>query len=205
MTTVKFCGIRCESEVDAAIHVGCDLIGLNFVFRSPRYVNTDVASKIVRSFGSKMLFVGVFRDSNETEVRRVLDAMALDFLQFSGTESAAFCDSFDLPYIKVIHVTESFNFESGRSAYPNAFAVLLDSTSELGGGSGKTFDWTQFPRSLDTKVILAGGLNPNNVADAIRQTHPWGVDVASGIENSDHSKNRDKMIRFMRGVRNVAA
>ena len=205
MTAVKFCGLRSESDVDSAIHAGCDLIGLNFVPRSPRLVDTKIASEIVASFGSKMLFVGVFKDPTESEVFDILDGVALDFLQFSGGESADFCDVFEFPYIKVMHVTESFNFEKERSRFPDAFAYLLDSNSELGGGSGKTFDWQQFPKSPDAKVILAGGLTPNNVATAIHETHPWGVDVASGIENEDHSKNRDQMVRFLQEVRNVAA
>lgn len=205
MTVVKFCGLRTESEVDAAIHVGCDLVGLNFVPRSPRLINTLIASEIVANFGTKMLFVGVFKDPDESEVRGVLEGVALDFLQFSGDETADFCAAFEFPYIKVMHVTDSFDFEKERSRFAGAFAYLLDSMSELGGGSGKTFDWEQFPRSTGAKVILAGGLTPNNVATAIHQTRPWGVDVASGIENEDHSKNREQMVRFMQGVRNVAA
>ena len=205
MTAVKFCGLRNESEVNAAVHVGCDLIGLNFVPRSPRVVDHELASEIVASHGSKILFVGVFKDPSEIEVRSVLDALPLDFLQFSGDESPEFCDSFNWPYIKGMHVTESFSFDSERAQYPNAFAYLLDSVSELGGGSGASFDWERFPDRPNAKVILAGGLNSNNVADAIRRTRPWGVDVASGIENEDHSKNRELMVRFMQGVRNVAA
>ncbi len=205
MTAVKFCGIRSASDVEAAVHVGCDLVGINFVPKSPRFVDTEVASKIVTSYGSKMLFVGVFKDPSETEVRDTLDSLALDFLQFSGDEPADFCDSFGWPYIKGMHVTDKFDFERECALFPNAFAYLLDSVSELGGGSGTTFDWNQFPRSAQAKVVLAGGLNPNNVADAIHKTRPWGVDVASGIENDDHSKNRELMVRFMQGVRNVEA
>lgn len=203
MTAVKFCGLRNESEVESAIHVGCDLVGLNFVPRSPRFVDVIKASELVASFGMKMVFAGVFKDPTETEVCRVLDEIALDFLQFSGDETPDLCDSFDMPYLKGIHVTESFDFEEERERYPNAFAYLLDSWSELGGGSGRAFDWERFPKDSDAKLILAGGLKPNNVADAVRRTHPWGVDVASGIENEDHSKSRELMIRFMQGVRNV--
>ncbi len=205
MTAVKFCGLRSVSDVEAAIHVGCDLIGLNFVSLSPRFIDHTIASEIVASYGSKMLFVGVFKDPSETDVRNILDSLALDFLQFSGDEPADLCDSFGWPYIKGMHVTDEFDFERESALFPNAFAYLLDSASELGGGSGTAFDWDQFPRSAQAKVVLAGGLNPNNVADAIHKTRPWGVDVASGIENDDHSKNRELMVRFMQGVRNVAA
>ena len=205
MTAVKFCGLRSESDVDAAIRAGCDLIGLNFVPRSPRFVETDQASELVIAFGSKMLFVGVFKDPTASEVHLVLDSIALDFLQFSGEEAPDFCDSFDMPYVKGMHVTETFDFAREQERFPNAFAFLVDSSSELGGGSGKTFDWERFPRDSNAKVILAGGLNPNNVADAVRQTRPWGVDVASGIENDDYSKNRQLMVRFMQGVTNVPA
>lgn len=205
MTAVKFCGLRIEADVESAIRVGCDLVGLNFVPNSPRAIDPTAAAELVATFGSKMVFTGVFKDPSETEVGDVLAAVALDFLQFSGTESATFCDSFNMPYLKSIHVDESFDFERERGLYPNAFAYLLDSMSELGGGSGKTFDWEQFPIDTDVKVILAGGLQPNNVAAAIEQTRPWGVDVASGIENNDYSKNRELMVQFMHGVRNVPA
>ena len=205
MTAVKFCGLRSESDIVAAIHAGCDLIGLNFVPRSPRFIDIDHASELVISFATKMLFVGVFKNPTESEVRSVLERVALDFLQFSGEEAPDFCDLFEMPYVKVIHVTEEFNFKQARERFPSAFAYLLDSWSELGGGSGKAFDWDQFPKDSDAKVILAGGLNPINVADAVHQTHPWGVDVASGIENDEHYKDRELMVRFMQGVRNVSA
>ncbi|MCY3857920.1 MAG: phosphoribosylanthranilate isomerase [Gammaproteobacteria bacterium] len=205
MTAVKFCGLRSEADVETAICVGCDVVGLNFVSASPRVIDTVTASKIVGSFGSNMLFTGVFKDQSESEIRRVLNDVALDFLQFSGDESAAFCDSFDMPYLKGLKVSDSFDFEQARDQFPRAFAYLLDSMSDLGGGSGKTFDWKQFPTDADAKVILAGGLTPSNVAMAIQETRPWGVDVASGIENDDHSKNRELMVQFMQGVRNVSA
>ncbi|MCY4129087.1 MAG: phosphoribosylanthranilate isomerase [Gammaproteobacteria bacterium] len=205
MTAVKFCGLRSDLDVQAAIHAGCDLVGLNFVPLSPRYIDIDKSAELVSSFGSKMLFVGVFKNPTESEVHLILERIALDFLQFSGDETSNFCDSFDMPYVKVMHVTETFDFNRERDRFPNAFAYLLDSSSELGGGSGKTFDWERFPTDSDAKVILAGGLNPNNVADAVNQLRPWGVDVASGIENDDHSKNRELMVRFMQGVRNVSA
>ena len=205
MTAVKFCGLRIETEVESAIRVGCDLVGLNFVPNSPRVIDPTTAAELVATFGSKMVFTGVFKDPSETEVGDVLEAVTLDFLQFSGTESATFCDSFNMPYLKSIHVDEAFDFERERDLHPNAFAYLLDSMSELGGGSGRKFDWGQFPIDTDVKVILAGGLQPNNVAAAIEQTRPWGVDVASGIENDDYSKNRELMVQFMHGVRNVPA
>lgn len=205
MTAVKFCGLRTESDVDAAVRVGCDLIGLNFVYESPRVVDVPNAAEIVASFGSKTLFTGVFKNPSDSEVRRVLDQVALDFLQFSGEEPAEFCGSFDMPYLKSIHVGESFDFEREHDRYADAFAYLLDTVSELGGGSGNTFDWDQFPANPSVKVILAGGLNPNNVASAIKHTRPWGVDVASGIENDDYFKNRELMVRFMQGVRSVPA
>ncbi len=204
MTAVKFCGLRSNADVDAAIHVGCDLIGLNFVTRSPRFIDVATATEVVSTYGSKMLFVGVFKDPSEAEVRAVIDVIALDFLQFSGDESSDFCDSFELPYLKALHVGESFDFEQQRERFPSAFAYLLDSVSELGGGSGERFDWERFPSATDAKVFLAGGLNPDNVANAISQTKPWGVDVASGIEEDNHAKSRNLMTRFIQGVRSVS-
>ncbi len=203
MTIVKFCGIRNQIELDHAIGVGCDLVGLNFVSHSPRVVDVEAASAMVASRRDASLFVGVFMDPAESEVRRVLTEVDLDFLQFSGNETESFCELFNLPYIKSFKMLKSLDFVRESKKYPNTFAYLLDSASKMGGGSGKTFDWTQFPASSDRRVLLAGGLTPENVGDAIAQTNPWGVDVASGIECTGYRKSYKRMQRFILATRRV--
>ena len=105
--------------------------------------------------------------------------------------------------MKTINVSESFDFARERERFPHVFAFLLDAPVREGGGTGTTFDWIRFPRDQECKVFLAGGLNPENVADAIRETRPWAVDVASGIEAEDRSKSRTRMVNFMQEVRSV--
>ena len=205
MTIVKFCGLRKEQEVEHAKRLGCDLIGLNFVPESPRYIGEDAAQEIVGSLQNQVLFVGVFRNSTKESVARILEKVDLDFLQFHAVESAEFCESFKLPYIKSLAVGHDFDFDSISKEHQNAYAFLLDSPSELGGGSGTTFGWKQFPPDSNRRLILAGGLNPENVASAIATTRPWGVDVASGIEGEEHRKDADLMTRFIQEVRNVSA
>lgn len=205
MTIVKFCGMRRRHDIEHAKRLGCDLIGLNFVQASPRYIEPSEAREIVDVLQDQVLFVGVFKDANEEVVNQVLERVELNFLQFHAAESAAFCESFKLPYIKSIAVARDFDFAALSEQHPNAYAFLLDSPSATGGGSGETFSWDQFPQDSKRRVILAGGLNPENVASAIKQTQPWGVDVASGIEGEEHQKDTDLMTRFIHEVRNVPA
>ena len=203
MTVVKFCGLRTSEETAGAIEAGCDLIGLNFVKTSPRFIEPDAAKEIVLQYHHRTQFVGVFMDSNTAAVESAVDEIHLSFLQFSGSESDEFCHQFGVPYIKVFHVSDNFDFEQYKMRFPNAWAYMLDTASSLGGGSGKTFDWNQFPKSNQSKLFLAGGLRPENVGEAINKTQPWGVDVASGIETRGHMKHRDKMIHFMQAVRDA--
>ena len=201
MTLVKFCGLRTVEDTAAAIATGCDLIGLNFVPSSKRYLSIESAIEIVRAHKNRTTFVGVFMNATRKEINAVLHAVNLDFLQLHGAESAEFCASFKLPYIKSLQVDSAFDFNSCCARYPDAFAFLLDSPSEQGGGSGETFDWSVVPRETSIKVILAGGLSPDNVEEAIATTQPWAVDAASGIEGDDGFKDNGLMVRFMNAVK----
>ena len=205
MTVVKFCGLRSPEDVGEAVHSGCDLIGLNFVGSSPRCITQETASAIAESHRSSIVFVGVFHDPDASEVDAILSHVDISFLQFSGEESEDFCNSFGVPYIKTMHVGETFDFDRERDKHTTAWAYLLDTATPLGGGTGKTFDWELFPASADAKILLAGGLTPENVGQAITQLNPWGVDVASGIENAQKKKDRSKMVRFMDAVQRVRA
>ena len=200
MTVVKFCGFRTQEEIQAAISVGCDLIGLNFVSQSPRYIETETASELSEAYQTRMQFVGVFQNAESTVVKDIVDSVRLTFLQFHGEEPPEYCRSFRRPYIKSFHVDESFDFQVASATYQDAFALMLDSPSELGGGSGVSFDWTKFPQA-DQKIFLSGGLNPGNVREAIETCSPWAVDVASGIEDENRYKHKESMIRFMNAVR----
>ena len=200
MSIVKFCGFKQVEDVEQAISVGCDLVGLNFVEASPRYINIQDAATICQTLKNRMLFVGVFMNHAENEVFEVLDSVKLSFLQFHGAESPEFCRSFDRPYIKSFHVNAEFDFDEARKSYEDAFAWMLDTPSPLGGGSGRSFDWSRFPIG-ESHVFLSGGLSDANVQEALNACKPWGVDVASGIEEESHQKSHQKMIRFMDAIR----
>ncbi|MYD43752.1 MAG: phosphoribosylanthranilate isomerase [Gammaproteobacteria bacterium] len=204
MTMTKLCGFRTQETVRHAVELQCDFIGLNFVPTSPRFVTLENAAAIVRQNRNETAFVGVFMDQAEEDIRSTLQRVKLDYLQFHGNETASFCDGFDKPYIRALNVSESFDFPTIAEQYPNAYAFLLDAAGK-GGGSGETFNWHRFPKATSKRVILAGGLRPDNVGEAIRTTNPWGVDVASGIENTNHTKNLALMTQFMQEVRRVSA
>lgn len=205
MTVVKFCGLRRAEEVNHAKRLGCDLVGLNFVPASPRFLSANDAKKLVDSVRNKVQFVGVFRNVSNEDVCRTLAKVDLDFLQFHGTESADFCESFEMPYIKSVAVNEEFDLIKVSDEHPKAFAFLLDSPSTIGGGTGTSFAWERFPKSPNRRVLLAGGLHADNVSEAVSQVKPWGVDVASGIEGEHHKKDLQLMSRFIHEVRSVSA
>lgn len=192
---VKVCGITTPADAVLAADAGVDAIGINFFAGSPRAVSTDQAVAISTVLPAKVAVVGVFVDPSEATVREALGNARLDILQFHGHEPAAFCRQFDTPYVKAVGVEAGFDFDTWQRGYADARALMLDSS--LGGRSGGTgvpFDWTLWPRS-DRLLVLAGGLNPDNVAEAIRRTRPFAVDVASGVEGDTKGRKDPARLR----------
>ena len=181
--------------------VGADAIGLNFHPPSPRAVSHEAAPRIVAALPPFVAAVGVFVDPQPDLVAAVLRRVRLDCLQFHGDESAEVCRSFGIPYVKAAGVGEGFQFDALASRYPDAQAFLLDTLDPIvKGGSGRSFDWTTWPRSKKP-LILAGGLTPDNVADAVATTRPYAVDVASGVEGPTKGrKDAERVTRFMLAV-----
>ena len=180
---------------------GADAIGLNFYPPSPRAVSHEAAPRIVAALPPFVAAVGVFVDPQPDLVAAVLRRVRLDCLQFHGDESAELCRSFGTPYVKAAGVGEGFQFDALASRYPDAQAFLLDTLDPIvKGGSGRSFDWTAWPRSK-RPLILAGGLTPDNVADAVATTRPYAVDVASGVEGPTKGrKDAERVTRFMLAV-----
>ncbi len=183
---------------------GADAIGVNFVRQSPRHIEPGQAAQICEAVS--MTRVGVFLDPTEILVNAVLDQVELDVLQFHGSEPVAFCERFGKPYIKVLSVQPDRDFTQAAVTFSSAWALLLD--THVGGqvgGTGQTFDWSVWPDIADTRLILAGGLGPDNVAAAIEQTHPFGVDVASGVESGKKGVKDPQMMRdFVEQVRGTS-
>lgn len=200
-TRIKICGITRLEDVKAAAQSGVDAIGFVFYELSPRFIEAGLANKIIRSLPPFVTSVGLFVDPDSAQVQKVINKTSLDCLQFHGDEQPGFCGSFGLPYLKAIRMRESVDLVKEVSRYQDAVGILLDSFSdEAAGGTGQSFDWARIPADLPKPVVLAGGLNPDNVKDAIRTARPYAVDVSSGVEESKGIKDKDKIEQFVKAV-----
>jgi phosphoribosylanthranilate isomerase len=199
---VKICGITRPQDALAAVSAGADAIGLVFYPSSPRAVSIDAANAIVRELPPFVSKVGLFVDAAPDYLRSILSNVNLDMLQFHGTESPADCDGVARPYIKAVRVQAGVDLAEQSGKYAKAAGILFDAhVPGLAGGTGQTFDWRQVPRDLKKPVILAGGLDADNVSQAIRLVRPYAVDVSGGVESTPGIKDREKIIRFIGRVR----
>ena len=201
ITRLKICGITSVQDAATAVAAGADAIGLVFYPDSPRCVSADKAREIISSLPPFITTVGLFVNASQDEVKAVLDRVALDLLQFHGKEDPGFCVSFGRPYIKAVRVRERSDLDTVAVDYSSAAGVLLDSYQKgVPGGTGETFNWGLIPPDMTIPVILAGGLKPSNVAEAIRKVCPYAVDVSSGVESSPGVKNEQAIHAFARAV-----
>lgn len=204
-TRVKICGITRIEDAEAAARAGVDAIGLVFDPASPRCVDLERARAIAQAVPPFVTVVGLFVNAAPERVREVLNWVGLDLLQFHGTESPEQCRLYAHRYIKAIRMRPEVDLVCEARRYADAAGLLLDSfVPGVSGGSGRTFDWTRVPRDLGRPLILAGGLTPQNVAEAIGQLRPYAVDVSSGVERSPGVKDPDKIAAFLEAVRNAA-
>lgn len=203
-TRIKICGIKHRDDALKAVECGADAIGLIFVEKSPRFVSFTEARVIAESMPPFVTVVGLFMDASEETVREALNDVPLNLLQFHGDESPAFCEQFEIPYIKVLRMRENVNVTAFAQKYPNASGILLDTYHKgTAGGTGQTFDWSLIPDDVPLPLILAGGLNPENVASAIQTVHPYAVDVSSGVESGPALKDHKKIEKFINEVQRV--
>lgn len=199
---VKVCGITRSEDALSAIELGVDALGFVFWPKSSRSVTLDIVRQIETTLPPFINKVGVYVDPTTDWVAETSAAGCLSLLQFHGDESPEFCDQFSLPYIKAIRVKDGIDLLQYATRYRNARGLLLDAyTAGMPGGTGHVFDWALVPQDLPLPVILSGGLNPNNVASAIKQTRPWAVDVSSGVEATKGIKDKIKIAAFMQGVK----
>lgn len=203
-TRVKICGITSVQDALAASAWGVDALGLVFYEKSKRHLDIDQAREIADAVPAFVSVVGLFFDPEDSYVKDVCSAVKLDTLQFHGSEPAEQCRSYGLPFIKGIGMRGSISLEQNVARYPGASGFLLDSHAPgEAGGTGKTFDWASIPSSLDFPLILAGGLKPQNVAQAISQVSPWAIDLSSGVESAPGVKDVEKMKLLMSEVKRV--
>jgi phosphoribosylanthranilate isomerase len=200
-TRIKFCGITRVADAVQAARLGVDAIGLVFAAASPRALSVAQACAIAREVPPLVSLVALFMDDEPDRVHEVECELKPDLLQFHGAESAEFCAGFATPYIKAIPMHGVGDVPSRLAAHPCARGFVFDGHAcGTPGGQGKTFDWSCLPAAIDRPLILAGGLNADNVAGAIRRVRPWAVDVASGIESSSGIKDPAKMLAFVQAV-----
>lgn len=197
----KICGITRIEDALAAAEAGADAIGLVFYAKSPRAVSIQQARDIVAALPAFVTTVGLFVNASRGELNEILDAVALDLLQFHGDETPADCESFHRPYIKALRVQSGDDIALLAAPYASARGILLDTfVSGVPGGTGAAFDWSLVPHDLSQPVILAGGLSADNVQAAIKQVRPYAVDVSGGVEASKGIKDAAKIRAFMQAV-----
>jgi len=197
---IKICGITHPDDAEAAVQAGADLIGLNFVPGSPRFLDLGTAEQIAERVAGQVERVAVFRDAAPEDIERVLRRVDLERVQFHGSETEEEVEEVDLPVIKAIQGADIAMAEE----YPGTI-LLLDHPSE-GGGRGNPWNWSEATELIEMGVdaILAGGLDPDNVTEALASLGdllPWGVDVATGVEGEGTRKDPAKMVRFVEAVR----
>ncbi len=196
---VKICGITSVADARAAVAAGADAIGLVFYAKSPRAVSPEQAAAIATSVGPFVTVVGLFVNAGRDFIERVLQQVPLHVLQFHGDESEAECRQFQRPYLKALRMKEDLDVEAAMAQYPSASGILLDAYRPgVPGGTGDTFDWQRVPARANQAIVLAGGLNPGNVVQAIRSTRIYGVDVSGGVERAPGQKDADQIQAFVR-------
>lgn len=206
---VKICGITNEDDARVAVEAGADALGFILYRKSPRFVEAEAVKRIIDGLPPFVAAVGVFVNEDAAAVRRIMDECGLTLAQLHGDESATYCEGLGRPSMKALRLKDRGTFLAlaefqGRA---NVRAFVLDAFSDQAyGGTGQTVDWTLAAEAARaSRVLLAGGLTPDNVAEAIRQVRPYGVDVSSGVEVRPGKKDHVKVRTFIEAARLVSA
>jgi phosphoribosylanthranilate isomerase len=203
-TRVKICGITNQEDAESAVAAGADAVGFNFYVNSPRYLKVETAAKISKIISPAVLRVGVFVNAPDELIFAAIQECGLGMLQFHGEEKPEECTRFGLMSMKAFRIRDDGSLDEIKKYKTDAY--LLDAWApDEHGGTGRTFNWelAQRAQKLGKPIFLAGGLTPENVAKAVRQVRPFGVDVSSGVESSPGKKDHEKMRAFIKAVRSV--
>lgn len=211
-TRIKFCGLTRAEDVRAAVAAGADAIGLVFYAGSPRYVPPSAAAKLMLDLPPFVSAVGLFVNATAQDVAAAVELAPVSMLQFHGDESIEQCSAVaqavNRPFLRAIRMRpdmaadDLLKYEQSYRAASHLFAgLLLDTWSDAYGGAGKVFDWSVIPEELSSRVVLSGGLNAQNAAEAVRRVRPHALDVSSGIELAKGIKDSAKMRSFAEAVR----
>lgn len=202
-TRIKICGLTREEDVLAAVAAGADAIGFVFYPPSPRFVSFERAAELARLVPPFVSIVGLFVNPDRAFVGEALQKVPLQVLQFHGDEQETDCLGHGLPYIKAARMRPGLDLLKYAALFPGAQGLLVDAFVEGYGGGGETFDWSLIPEQLPLPLILSGGLNAGNVAEAVRHVRPWAVDVSSGVERAKGIKDAARIIDFVAGVQHA--
>ncbi len=202
MIPTKICGITNLSDAQAAAVHGASAIGFIFYEKSSRAISIEDAKFISRHLSNDISKVGVFVNRDKAFIEEAIRSVSLNIIQLHGDETPGFCNQFDVPVLKALRIKDKASF-SAMSDY-NVDGFLLDTFSNKQyGGTGETFDWSLINEQIDTPIILSGGLNPDNILDAIDSVNPAAIDVNSGVELSPGKKDHQKINLLFENLKNT--
>ncbi len=204
MTRIKICGITNITDALEAVELGADALGFNFYPKSPRFISEEAVREIIRKLPPFFVSVGIFVNEPSEMIRKILESTGIQTIQLQGDEPPDFCSQFSQPVIKAVRIKNHDSLKAVKDYQVSAF--LLDSYSPgYYGGSGKAFDWSLAVKAKKYgRIILAGGLSPDNITEAIREVKPYGVDVCSGVEREPGKKDYKKLKAFIQAAKSIA-
>ena len=195
---VKICGITSSTQARMVAAAGADAIGLVLYDKSSRYVDLDLAIEIKNAISEDVVCIALLVNAEEKFVREVISKLSPHYIQFHGDESPNFCHQFNYPFIRAVRMSKELKMAKILSSYKPSGGFLFDAWhADHYGGTGHVFDWNRLPVNLDFPLILAGGLNPDNVSSAVRTVRPAMVDVSGGVESSPGVKDEHKVREFI--------
>ena len=202
---IKICGITNLEDAEAAVAAGADALGFVFYAQSPRYIEPAVAKRIIAQLPPFVLSIGVFVNHDQESIRNLVDECRLAFAQLHGDETPTFCESLGRPVLRALRLHDRGSLLA-LAEYKGRMGVkgfVVDAySSEAYGGTGQTVDWSLAREVAHAApILLAGGLTPGNVQEAIQHVHPYGVDISSGVEEHPGKKDHEKIRAFTQAVR----
>jgi len=200
-TRIKICGLTREADVATACAAGADAVGFVCYPNSTRHVAPQRLRALARELGPFTVPVLLFVNAPPDLVQAARDAVPTAVLQFHGDEQEPECTRYGAPYVRAVRMAEGVDLLDCERLFPSAAALLLDTPSEVYGGSGRAFDWSRIPARRSSRVILAGGLNGANVTRAVQAVRPYAVDVSSGVEDAPGIKSATRIKEFIDAVR----
>ncbi|WP_337865154.1 phosphoribosylanthranilate isomerase [Ignavibacterium sp.] len=199
---IKICGITNPADALLCESIGADAIGFIFYAGSKRHIMPDEAAAITNKLNSFTTKVGVFVDENPVLINQIVKEVGLNMVQLHGGETPEEISMISVPVIKAFRVTDNFDFNI-LTHYKNSFLLLDSYDKEELGGTGKTFNWQMIPEQLKSKIILAGGINSDNIDYVFHKIKPQAIDVSSSLEDYPGKKNKEKVIQFFNKIKSL--